>query len=191
MRITTVVVRIFALKPSRIRRSVQLDPDGLLLDVAPTTPVPICSGCFKRVRAVHDTYQGRRWRHLDVAGMRLWLQYEIRRVRRPRCGVTVELVPWAEPQPWFRYEFEQHVAYLAQLADKTTLSDMMLHRVGHGRQHHRARRRPAPPRRSARRPAPHRRRRAELPSPPPRAASSSRAGAWGCTETPLHGVAIR
>jgi len=40
----------------------------------------------------------------------------------------VELVPWAAPQSWFTYEFEQHVAYLAQRADKTTLSDMM--RIG-------------------------------------------------------------
>jgi transposase len=37
----------------------------------------------------------------------------------------VELVPWAEPQSWFTYDFEQHVAYLAQRADKTTLSDTM------------------------------------------------------------------
>jgi transposase len=39
--------------------------------------------------------------------------------------VTVELLPWAEPQSWFTYEFEQHVGYLAQRTDKTTLSTMM------------------------------------------------------------------
>ena len=127
MRITTILARILALKQTRIR-SVDLEAEGLVLDVAPTTRVPICSGCFKRVHAVHDTYEGRRWRHLDVAGMRLWLQYEIRRVRCPRCGVTVELVPWAEPQSWFTFDFEQHVAYLAQRADKTTISDTM--RIG-------------------------------------------------------------
>ncbi len=60
--------------------------------------------------------------------MRLWLRYTIRRPRCPRCGVTGELVPWAAPQSWFTYEFEQHVAYLAQRADKTTLSDML--RIG-------------------------------------------------------------
>jgi transposase len=127
VRITTVLARILALKQTRIR-GMQLEPEGLVLQVAPTTRVPICSGCFKRVRAVHDRYEGRRWRHLDVAGMRLWLQYEIRRVRCPRCGVTVELVPWAEPQSWFTFDFEQHVAYLAQRADKTTISDTM--RIG-------------------------------------------------------------
>ena len=124
MRITTVLARILALKQTRIR-GVQQEPEGLVLDVTPSTRVPICSGCFKRVRAVHDSYEGRRWRHLDVAGMRLWLRYEIRRVRCGRCGVTVELVPWAEPQSWFTFDFEQHVAYLAQRADKTTISDTM------------------------------------------------------------------
>jgi transposase len=124
VRITTILARILALKQTRIRR-VYLDPEGLMLEVAPTTRVPICSGCCKRVRAVHDTYEGRRWRHLDVAGLRLWLRYQIRRVRCPRCGVTVELVPWAEPQSWFTFDFEQHVAYLAQRADKTTISTLM------------------------------------------------------------------
>lgn len=127
MRITTILASILALKKTRVV-AVHLEPEGLVLDVTPTTRVPCCSGCIKRVHAVHDTYEGRRWRHLDVAGMRLWLRYEIRRVRCPRCGVTVELVPWAEPQSWFTQDFEQHVAYLAQRADKTTLSDMM--RIG-------------------------------------------------------------
>jgi transposase len=127
VRITTILARILALKQTRVV-AVHLEPEGLMLDVAPSTRVPICSGCFKRVHAVHDRYAGRCWRHLDVAGMRLWLRYAIRRVPCPRCGVTVELVPWAEPQSWFTYDFEQHVAYLAQRADKTTLSAMM--RVG-------------------------------------------------------------
>jgi transposase len=105
--------------------AVQLEAEGVLLDVAPSTRVPRCSACYKAVHGVHDRYEGRRWRHLDIAGMRVWLRYTIRRVRCPHCGVTVELVPWAEPQSWFTYEFEQQVAYLAQRSDKTTLSDMM------------------------------------------------------------------
>ena len=124
MRITTILARILALKQTRIR-GVELQPEGLFIDVAPSTRVPYCSGCCRRVHAVHDRYEGRRWRHLDVAGMRVWLRYDIRRVRCDRCGVTVELVPWAEGQSWFTYDFEQHVAYLAQRADKTTISTMM------------------------------------------------------------------
>jgi transposase len=124
VRITTVLARVLALKQTRMRR-VELHEDGLIIDVAPSTRVPRCSGCFKPVHAVHDRYDGRKWRHLDIAGMRMWLRYSIRRVRCPRCGVTVELVPWAAPQSWFTYEFEDQVAYLAQRTDKTTLSAMM------------------------------------------------------------------
>jgi transposase len=39
--------------------------------------------------------------------------------------VCVELVPWAEPQSWFTYDFEEQIAYLAQRADKTTVSTLM------------------------------------------------------------------
>ena len=55
----------------------------------------------------------------------MWLRYTSRRVDCPRCGVVVEIVPWAENQSWFTYEFEEQVAYLAQRADKMTLSKLM------------------------------------------------------------------
>jgi transposase len=74
---------------------------------------------------VHDRYAGRRWRHLDRAALRVWLRYTIRRVDCPRCGVVVELVPWAENQSWFTYECEEQVAYLARRTEKTTLSKLM------------------------------------------------------------------
>jgi transposase len=39
--------------------------------------------------------------------------------------VVVEFVPWADPQSWFTYDFEEQVGYLAQKVDKTTLSTLM------------------------------------------------------------------
>lgn len=124
MRATTLLGKILGLKKTRIRAAT-FDDLGLVIDVAPTTRVPRCSGCSCRVRTVHDRYEGRRWRHLDFAALRVWLRYTMRRVDCPRCGVVVELVPWAENQSWFTYEFEEQVAYLAQRADKTTLSALM------------------------------------------------------------------
>ena len=124
MRATTLLGKILGLKQTRIL-AVTIDDEGLVVDVAPTTRVPYCSECGRRVRAVHDRYEGRRWRHLDLGALRLWLRYTMRRVSCPRCGVVVELVPWAENQSWFTYEFEEQVAYLAQRADKTTLSTLM------------------------------------------------------------------
>lgn len=57
--------------------------------------------------------------------MTLHLRYDTRRVECPRCGVKVEQVPWAETSSWFTRPFEDHVGYLAQRCDKTTVSDMM------------------------------------------------------------------
>jgi transposase len=60
-----------------------------------------------------------------VAGMQLRLRYDIRRVKCARCGVKVEAVPWAEPSSWFTRPFEDHVGYLAQRCDKTTVGALM------------------------------------------------------------------
>jgi len=57
--------------------------------------------------------------------MLLHLRYDIRRVHCPTCGVKVERVPWAETSSWFTQPFEDHVGYLAQCCDKTTVSSMM------------------------------------------------------------------
>jgi transposase len=124
MRATTLLGEILGLKKTRILGAM-FDDVGLVVDVAPTTRVPYCSSCGQRVRAVRDRYEGRRWRHLDLGALRVWLRYTMRRVDCPRCGVVVELVPWAENQSWFTFEFEEQVAYLAQRADKTTLSRLM------------------------------------------------------------------
>jgi transposase len=123
MRATTLLSKILGLKATRVR-SVSCDDKGLIVEVVPTTLIARCSGCMCRVRAVHDRRE-RDWRHLDVGPYRVWLRYAIRRVDCPRCGVVVEFVPWAESQSWFTYDFEEHVGYLAQRADKTTLSAVM------------------------------------------------------------------
>jgi transposase len=77
------------------------------------------------VRNTYDHKGYRRWRHLDLAGMRLYLEYNIRRTKCPRCGVRTERVPWANTESRFTQPFEDHVGYLAQHCDKTTVSNLM------------------------------------------------------------------
>jgi transposase len=123
VRATTLLSTILGMKHTRVE-AVALDETGVVADVAPTTSIPRCSGCFCRIGAVYDA-RPRSWRHLDLAGMRLVLRYRLRRVDCSRCGVRVELVPWAEPGSWFTRDFEEHTAYLAQTTDKTTVVNMM------------------------------------------------------------------
>jgi len=124
MRATTLLSAVLCLKQTRIL-DVRFVLEGLLVAVAPGTRVARCSGCGGRARRVHDR-RWRKWRHLDLGGMALWLVYEQRRVKCGRCrSVVVELVPWAEPWSWFTHAFEDAVAYLAQRTDKTTVVDSL------------------------------------------------------------------
>lgn len=119
MRATTLLSILLGLKKTRID-AFRFSDTGLVVDVRPSYRVARCSGCSRRVRAVHDRRE-RTWRHLDLAGMELVLRYRIRRVACRRCGVQTESVPWAEHAVGFTRQFEQMTAYLAQRTDQTTV----------------------------------------------------------------------
>lgn len=125
MRITSLLRQLLGLKNTLVT-GVAFDADagGLVAQVRPSWRRPRCSECGHVVRATYDR-RGRAWRHLDLAGMKLELRYDMRRADCRRCGVRVEQVPWAEPMSWFTRPFEEHVGYLAQRCDKTTVSRLM------------------------------------------------------------------
>jgi transposase len=123
VRLKKLLRTLLGLEGTRVL-DVNFDEAGVVVDVAPTWRKPRCSVCGRRC-AGYDRDRGRRWRHLDLAGMLFHLRYDIRRVACPTCGVKIEQVPWAEIGSWFTRPFEDHVGYLAQRCDKTTLSAMM------------------------------------------------------------------
>ncbi len=123
MRATTLLSTLLDLKQTRVL-GFSFDEEGLIVEVAPTTRTPRCSGCGKAVGRVHDR-RSRGWRHLDLAGMELHVRYRIARVDCPECGVLTELVPWAANGSGFTHDFELTVAYLAQRVDRTTVSSML------------------------------------------------------------------
>lgn len=124
MRATKILSNILAMEWVRVCGG-EFEGEGLVLDVAPTTRIPRCSGCACRARRVYDRRRGRRWRHLDFGGMKVELRYDLRRVDCARCGVRTEMVPWAAVDSAFTTAFEEQVGYLAQRTDKTTIVAMM------------------------------------------------------------------
>jgi transposase len=122
MRATSVLRVLLALQSTRVLEF-EFDDEGLVIDVAPTNTVPRCGECGRKVRGVYDRRE-RRWRHLDLGGIKTELRYELRRVRCPKCGVRVEAVPWAEAGSGFTLAFENHVGYLAQRTDRTTVTNL-------------------------------------------------------------------
>ena len=98
---------------------------GLVVAVRPRWQKPRCGGCGKRAPG-YDRRAVRRWRHLGIGKLKIWLEYALRRVPCRRCGgVATEKVPWAPHQSRFTWDFEELVAYLAQVSDKTAVTKLM------------------------------------------------------------------
>ena len=55
---------------------------------------PVCSGCGKKGPG-YDTLQSRLFAFVPLWGLLVYLVYSLRRVDCRRCGVTVQMVPWA------------------------------------------------------------------------------------------------
>ena len=123
MRVTSLLRTILAMKQTRVVGAT-FGPYGLEIEVAPTTRLPRCSGCGCVRRRVYDR-RSRLWRHLDFGGMEVTLRYDLRRVDCRRCGKVAEMVPWAEHDSRYTRDFEEHVAYLAQRTDQTSVSTSM------------------------------------------------------------------
>lgn len=123
MRATTLLLELLGLKQTRVT-GFQFTTTELLVDVEPATRTPRCGCCGAGCSRGYDQRE-RRWRHLDIVGLQVVLRYGMRRVNCARCGVTTELVPWAEPMSPFTRAFEERVAYFAQCTDKTTVSRTM------------------------------------------------------------------
>lgn len=68
----------------------------IVVDVAPrANGKPICSGCGRRGRC-YDHLERRLFEYVPLWIFKVFLAYTMRRVDCSRCGVTVEMVPWAD-----------------------------------------------------------------------------------------------
>jgi transposase len=126
VRVTTAFNRLLALQGARVI-DVLFGPDGVTVRVALCRRRAVCSSCGQVCRQVHDR-AWRRWRHLDLAGQRCHVEYCLRRVRCPDCGVRVEALAWARPRARHTRDFEDLVAFMAQQMAKTPITHLL--RVG-------------------------------------------------------------
>lgn len=74
----------------------------------------VCSGCGIK-RPGYDRLDVRSWHFVPLWGMQVLFFYALRRVDCPRCGVTVERVPWATGKYQLCDVFRLYLAQWARL----------------------------------------------------------------------------
>lgn len=126
MRVSTAFNRLLAVEGATVE-AVRQTEAGIVVCVRLRRRRRVCSRCGQVVAATHDRAR-RRWRHLDLAGVRCYLEASVRRVRCRDCGVRVEAVPFARARARHTRAFDQLVAVLAQQMAATPLA--RLARVG-------------------------------------------------------------
>ena len=123
MRITTVFRKLLGVE-KMIVEEVELAPEGLYVHVRPSWRQPRCGRCRKKAPG-YDSQPLRCWRHLSWGRVAAQLVYAPRRVKCTKCGVRSEALPWAQGNTRFTLDFEEMAAYLAQVTDKTKVTELM------------------------------------------------------------------
>ena len=123
MRVTTAFNRLLRLPGTRVT-DVSFAAEGVAVEICLRRRRAACSSCGQVVGSVHDRAL-RRWRHLDLAGQRCFVEYRLRRVACPDCGVRVEAVPWARAGARHTRDFEDLTAFLAQQMAKAPIARLL------------------------------------------------------------------
>jgi hypothetical protein len=98
---------------------------------------PICSGCGKK-RPGYDRLAARRFEFVPLWNIAVFFVYALRRVDCPKCGVTVERVPWAEGKEhltttyrWFLARWAKRLSWKETAVAFNTTWDNVFRAVKH------------------------------------------------------------
>jgi transposase len=126
VRVTTAYNRMLGL-PGAWVRDVEFGEGAMIVTVCLRRKRPVCSGCGARGLKIKD-HRVRRWRHLDVGGLRCVIESRLRRLYCPGCGDLPELVDWARGGARYTRDFDDLTAWLAQQMSQTQVTRLM--RIG-------------------------------------------------------------
>ena len=100
MLVKSILNRVEPLKSFVYQRAEILEVEGIpaviQVEIVPRANWrPICSGCGKK-GPTYDRLSPRRFQFVPLWNIAVFFVYAMRRVDCPRCGVTVEQVPWCD-----------------------------------------------------------------------------------------------
>jgi transposase len=123
VRVSTAFNRMLRVPGAKVDE-VEIGSTEVLVRLRRTSRWHTCP-CGERTQARYDRSR-RRWRHLDLGSLRLWLEADIARIDCQGCGrVRTETVPWARPGARHSSDLEQLIAWLAQRLDKTSICRLL------------------------------------------------------------------
>jgi len=117
MRLQTILNRVEKCKSfvyGDVRFEERADGPALVVEVVPRKNArPYCAGCGRRGRP-YDRLPERRFEFVPLWGILVFLAYRMRRVDCRRCGVTVEMVPWADGKNRLTHSYRWFLATWAK-----------------------------------------------------------------------------
>ena len=123
MRVTTALNRMLGL-PGAWVRDVAFGQGAMIVTVVLRSSKPVCSGCGARGLPIKE-HRTKRWRALDLGGLRCVIECRLRRLYCPGCGDVYEAVPWARAGSRYTREFEDLTAWLAQQMSQTQVEQLL------------------------------------------------------------------
>ena len=98
--------------------------DELIISVKPTKGhLLLCPECGKRCNQ-YDSLGTRRWRALDMATTKVFLECPVVRTNCKAHGILTASVPWARHNSSFTRDFENNVVWMTKYLPKTAVSKM-------------------------------------------------------------------
>ena len=94
MRVTTAFNRMLRLPG--VGQGVEFGERAVIATVVSAAPAADLLGCGARGLKIKD-HRVKRWRHLDLGGMRCQVACRLRRLYCPGCGDLPETVEWGAP----------------------------------------------------------------------------------------------
>jgi transposase len=102
------------------------DGDQLVVRVRPRhRAVRRCGRCGRRAGRYDQGGPARRWRHLDFAAVRVFIEAAVPRVNCPEHGPTTIAVSWARHASRFTIAFEDTTAWLTARAPASAVAELL------------------------------------------------------------------
>jgi len=123
VRVTTAFNKMLGITGACVA-GVEFTPYAIVVELR-RRPHKLRCACGYATWGAYD-HRVRRWRHLDLAGRRLFLVAPVARLECLRCRkVVYETVPWARTGAYHSRDFQDLVGWLAQHTDRTSVCKLL------------------------------------------------------------------